>query len=344
MAVNKNFVVKNGLEVGTNLIYADAISNKVSIGTTEINEKFRVDGDIGGNNLYISGISSSTSLIVRGVGNFGGVLSGNDSVQSGSASINGYKLDPGVDSAEISVQGKNSSSTSNPFFRGWHGTTNIFRADYNGNVTITGKYISPEIETTDITVSGISILNGNVDINSNLDVDGRTELDIANISETLNVVGFTTLSNATVGILTAIEFHGDGSNLTNISNSGSGIVGIDTTAFSYFNHINAVGIITAQDFDALSDIRYKSNIKTINNVLNKVVEIRGVSFDWKETQKPSYGLIAQELEEIFPELVRGEDPKVVNYNGIIPILIESIKEMKSELDDIKKIILDLKNE
>ena len=101
-------------------------------------------------------------------------------------------------------------------------------------------------------------------------------------------------------------------------------------------NINVSGIVTAQDFDALSDRNYKENVTTIDSALSKVEQLRGVKFSWKETGLPSYGVIAQELQEVLPELVHGDDPKTVNYNGIIGVLIESIKELKLELDQIKK--------
>jgi hypothetical protein len=63
--------------------------------------------------------------------------------------------------------------------------------------------------------------------------------------------------------------------------------------------------------------------------------LRGVKFDWKESGTHSYGVIAQELEEVLPELVSGSDPRTVNYNGIIGVLIESIKELKAEINDLK---------
>ena len=101
------------------------------------------------------------------------------------------------------------------------------------------------------------------------------------------------------------------------------------------------GIGTANEFDALSDINYKKNIKTVENGLDKIVSLRGVSYDWKQSDRSSYGVIAQELEEILPELVHGgfgDDPKTVNYNGIIGVMIESIKELKQEVETLKKII------
>ena len=102
------------------------------------------------------------------------------------------------------------------------------------------------------------------------------------------------------------------------------------------------GIATANEFDALSDINFKENVQTVDNALDKVMSLRGVSFDWKESKKPSFGVIAQELEQVFPELVHGESPKAVNYNGLVGILIESIKDMKQEIVSLNEDIQSLK--
>ena len=126
-----------------------------------------------------------------------------------------------------------------------------------------------------------------------------------------------------------------GASVLNINPSGINVTGIITSTSVSTGNVVSSGIVTAQDFDALSDINYKENINTVNNALLKVEQLRGVKFDWKETGSPSYGVIAQELEQVLPELVHGNDPKTVNYNGIIGVLIEAIKELKAEVEELK---------
>ena len=111
--------------------------------------------------------------------------------------------------------------------------------------------------------------------------------------------------------------------------AGSSILNINPAG------IRVTGVATATDFDSLSDIRYKENVNTVNSALLKVDQLRGVKFNWKESGLPSYGVIAQELEDVLPELVHGDDPKTVNYNGIIGVLIEAIKELKAEVEELK---------
>ena len=107
--------------------------------------------------------------------------------------------------------------------------------------------------------------------------------------------------------------------------------GIDVTGHTETDTLNVSGIATAQDFNSASDENLKTNIRTIEDPLAKVVQIRGVNFDWKETQRPSLGVIAQEVEKVLPELVTDNGTKTVNYNGLIGLLIETVKEQQNKL-------------
>jgi hypothetical protein len=109
------------------------------------------------------------------------------------------------------------------------------------------------------------------------------------------------------------------------------------------NQVVVSGVCTATDFNSTSDINLKTNIRKIDNPLEKVMQLNGVSFDWKETQEPSIGVIAQELEKVFPELVRqSDDHKTVNYNGLIGVLIEGMKKQQEQINILKEEIQLLK--
>ena len=101
------------------------------------------------------------------------------------------------------------------------------------------------------------------------------------------------------------------------------------------NGINVVGVVTATDFNSASDLSLKTNIQSISNPIDKILQINGVTFNWRENNKPSVGIIAQEIEKVFPELVNGENPKTVNYNGLIGLLIECVKEQQTEINNLK---------
>lgn len=100
-------------------------------------------------------------------------------------------------------------------------------------------------------------------------------------------------------------------------------------------NINISGTLTQS-----SDERLKKDIKTIDGALNKTLDMRGVSYTWKddaENENPQIGVIAQELEEIFPELVRTDENgmKSVNYAQMTAILIEAVKELNTLVEDLK---------
>jgi hypothetical protein len=67
-----------------------------------------------------------------------------------------------------------------------------------------------------------------------------------------------------------------------------------------------------------------------------VIKISGVTFDWKDSNRSSAGVIAQEVEKVLPQLVNGEEIKTVNYNGVIGALVEAVKELKTENDVLKE--------
>jgi hypothetical protein len=99
-------------------------------------------------------------------------------------------------------------------------------------------------------------------------------------------------------------------------------------------NFTATGNVTAY-----SDVTLKENIETIPNALDKVLNLRGVEFDRndKENNPHEIGVIAQEVEEVVPEVVltNEEGLKSVAYGNLVGLLIESIKELKAEVNDLK---------
>ena len=99
---------------------------------------------------------------------------------------------------------------------------------------------------------------------------------------------------------------------------------------------NAGNLTATGNVTAYSDARLKTDVETIDNALEKVTKLRGVSFTKTDTQEKGIGVIAQEIEEILPEVVQDGAYKSVAYGNIVGVLIEAIKELKAELDEHKK--------
>jgi hypothetical protein len=125
-------------------------------------------------------------------------------------------------------------------------------------------------------------------------------------------------------------------------------LGVGTDASGVTGEIRATNDITA--FYS-SDISLKTNIKNIDNAMDKIQKINGVYFDWTDShliehggeddyfnRKHDVGVIAQEIEAVLPEVVatREDGIKAVKYDRIVALLIEGIKELKEEIEDLKK--------
>ena len=125
-----------------------------------------------------------------------------------------------------------------------------------------------------------------------------------------------------------ITRNASGSNTLTIDSSGNATFGGNVTAFS--------------------DIRLKDNIQTIDNALDKVCKLRGVEYTRKQTGAREIGVIANEVKEVVPELVTVTDLRsdinpdelndvhVMNYQNTVGLLIEAIKDLKAEIEELKK--------
>lgn len=150
---------------------------------------------------------------------------------------------------------------------------------------------------------------------------------------TANRIGLT-LSN------TATDFAiKNGSTAFAVFNRSNGRLGIGnespTEALDVTGNIKASQTVSAADFNTTSDATLKTDISTIKNAVELISSIRGVRFTWKERLTPSLGVIAQEVEAVIPELVTDGNPKQVNYNGLIGVLVESVKELNTQVNDLK---------
>ena len=163
---------------------------------------------------------------------------------------------------------------------------------------------------------------------ANNDVSFASDIYVSSVNSTGNLL----ISGDTPGI--------------RLTDTTSGAVGytvfVNNDQWFVRNNSNFVNVLTVeQDGDffasgnitAYSDARLKSNVRTIDNALDKVTSMRGVYFD--KDGKAGTGVIAQEVEKVLPEAVFDGEYKSVAYGNIVGILIEAIKELKAELDVIK---------
>ena len=293
----------------------------VGIGTTNVTSKLTVVGDVRITGVSTLGVTTATNLTsqqlnVSGVTTSGGVnvTTGNDYKINSTSVLNSTTLGTGV---------INSSLTS-------VGTLNQLNVSASG-ITTVGFITATNLQVSGIsTLGGVNVTTGNDYKINSTSVLNSTTLGTGVINSSLTSVGTLNQLNvsgvSTLGVTTA----------TNLTSQQLNVSGITTVGFLTASNIFVSGVTTSTDFDSLSDFNLKTNIQQIDDSLAKVIQIRGVTFDWKETNRSSAGVIAQEVEKVLPELVNGEEIKTVNYNGVIGALVEAVKELKAENDILKE--------
>jgi chaperonin cofactor prefoldin len=112
----------------------------------------------------------------------------------------------------------------------------------------------------------------------------------------------------------------------------------DKTA--YFNKVVAQNI-ECNNFTGVSDERLKKNIVDLKNVGGNFQKLRTVGFDWKSNNEADIGFIAQDVEKIFPSMVKTDKDgfKSVKYMNFVPILVQGYREQANEISKLKKILI-----
>mgnify|MGYP001322025241 CR=1 FL=1 len=157
-------------------------------------------------------------------------------------------------------------------------------------------------------------------------------------SSKVSIIGRNNANNGDVSIAT---FSVGASNTPELTVAGDitangNIAGDSSTNITGIADITASGTVQAGNFDSTSDVRLKTNIQPIDDPIAKVIQIEGVSFNWKKDNQPALGVIADQVEKILPELVHGDDPKTVNYNGLIGLLIEVVKDQQKQINTLSE--------
>jgi hypothetical protein len=123
-----------------------------------------------------------------------------------------------------------------------------------------------------------------------------------------------------------------------INDLGSAVSGGGARRMTINNSGNTTftGSVTATQYFQSSSIDYKTNVQTVEDPVELVKRLRGVTFNWKETGEASMGLIAEEVAQVVPEVVSsdeaGEHPMGVNYSSLIAVLVEASKAQQQRID------------
>jgi hypothetical protein len=207
-------------------------------------------------------------------------------------------------------------------------------ATFNDSVTATSVTANGGVTVDNITIDGTEIDLSSGDLT--LDVAGDIILDADGGDVKINDggVAIAELTNSSTDFVIK-SVTSDKDMIFKGNDGGSAITALTLD-------MSAAGAATFNnDVTAFSDERLKENIETIPDALSKVCQMRGVTFNRTDFDgEKQMGVIAQEVEKIIPEVVKEDDSedkiKSVAYGNMVGVLIEAIKDLKAEVDELKK--------
>ena len=266
MAVNKNFVVKNGLEVATDVILADASTKNVGIGSTIPALTLDVRGGIGATDLQVTGFTTLTQDLQVGASGSVFYVSNSTNMVGVGTSVPAYLLDVRSPVStgqtalyvfgDMRVTGDinldditlDDATIDNLTVEDTLTVAGITTLASSGGITTTGGQV---YINTDLNVDGASTFTGAADFNNDVDIDGHTELDNLNVSGFSTFVGFSTFNDYVfiqdglnvAGVITATSFTGLGQ--IGVGSEGTFIgTGVTMVDFKSSNAGNTVDVTT----------------------------------------------------------------------------------------------------
>lgn len=268
-------------------------------------------------------------------------IAANGNLRLGATSTNVHVLDFGLSSTSTYswLQARSKSA---------YGTTyNLALNPIGGNVGIgtsaPGSLLT--VGRADGTIPAEIALNPAATSNEGGQISLRKSLTGSTVDWTIDQYG-TLSSNARLRIFSGVtETNG-------IAILENGNVGIGINAPTTKLYVN--GDITANSIAGTSDLRYKTNVRSITSPLEKVKSLRGVYFNWDQKSFPDknfsdnteLGFIAQEVEKVLPEVVSKdktpEEYRSVKYDKVVALLVEAIKEQQKQIDSLKSQVKNLK--
>ncbi len=278
------------------------------------------------------GITPTSLLHVNGASNLvGAVTMGSTASIAGAATITGATTLNGVTTL-------NNSTTANSNFTVAAGGLSV-----NAGVatTLSGPATAANgltVSAGGLAVTGATSITGNTTITGNASVSGTTtHTGATTLTGGINGGATVNTGNLTVTV---------GNLAVNAGNLTVGGTSTFTGASTINNSLTVTGNVSANGFFYSSDKRLKTQVQPIFDPIEKVKQLKGVTFRWKKDRKKSVGIIAQDVEKVFPELVHTDKQgmKSVAYPNLIGLLIETTKEQQKQIDALKKEVAQLRKE
>jgi hypothetical protein len=303
-----------GLTVDTNTLYVDSANNRVGVGTSSPQgDRLHIQASDNNNDDDLISLGFTFDANSKVLGTIG--------VHNSASNTGGLKFST-----------KNSGTLAERMRIDSSGNVLVGTTDTVGGVTGTTPGVAIRAD------GGVFFTRANAD---GLNVN-RTSSDgaIAQFRKDGTVVGSIGVSTDGASFGNATQHIAMHSNVLFPSSTTHSYLDatIDLGASSgRFKDAHFSGTVNAANFNSTSDATLKTNVETLSGSLDAVKAMRGVSFDWIESGNSEIGVIAQEVEEVLPELVNTNDEgiKSVKYGNVVAVLIEAIKEQQQQIDELK---------
>jgi hypothetical protein len=332
------------------------VINKLNVGSNgSVFTVLGVGGSIGiGTALpgYLLDIRSpvstgQTALYVRGDVNITGVVvSSNTSSSSGYASSAGiatYATTSGVSTSvsggiasvtQLNVSGLSTFSGITTHTTSLFGTT----ASFTGVVAAL-SFSGSGANLTGLPAAGVGIATAGGTVGTGatlLDFRG-SGISTVTVSSGIATINITGASGGGGSVTILDDTNTDATRYVMFDDVTSGSVSTVNVSSTKLIFNPSTGTLSATQFTSLSDQTKKTNVRSIENPVEITKQLNGVRFDWVDNNKPSLGLIAQEVEKVLPELVEtnNEGIKSVSYSNMIGLLIEAIKEQQVRIEELE---------
>lgn len=376
-SMSGNLTVSGDLTVDTNTLYVDSTNNRVGVGTSSPYTLLELSSTdpilrfndsnggtdtknfelryVGTNSPDIDGLYFRTVNDANTVYSDKMVILGSGNVGIGTSSPAWQLHVKGTSNAVVQIEGASSAGsfvnfgdpsdtgvgqigydhTSN-YMRFKTNDTERMRIDSSGNVGIgrtdpaDGKFgdgSSAFVTSGNATTIGSTHFATNSDDSSFIGMwSGHSSANPALAVKNTKALTF--------GNWSALNGSGGFTERMRIDSSGNLLVG--TTSGS--DKVTVNGDVSATNFNTTSDATLKTNVETLSGALNAVMSMRGVSFDWIENGNSEVGVIAQEVEEVIPDLVNTNEQgiKSVKYGNMVAVLIEAVKEQQKQIEYLKQ--------
>ena len=316
----------SGLGVTTTGLVFNPSTNSLGIGTITPTSKLDVRGDVSiastlgiGTLIDIVPYDTLNSGTLSWEGSAGQLFSITNNLTTGSIySVNDVS---GIPSIDVDANGT------------------IQLGPYGGNIGLGTTNPTSKLHVVgDVRVSGASTFGGILELDAELrDINGSVGAAGSILTSTGVGVSWSSSTSSAASIP-----------ITNTTTNATHYVGFSPVSTGTTSTLNVTtdklqfnpssGTLSATVFTSLSDRTQKEDIRPIENSIEIVKQLTGVRYNWKNnTNQPSIGLIAQDVEEVIPEVVveMADGLKSVSYGNIVAVLIEAIKEQQVRIEELE---------